>query len=40
MGVAMAAFVLKLNPLAVFLVLNIDELVKTPLVLIKYHKGD
>lgn len=37
---SIAAFVLKLEPLMVFLILNIDELVKTPLVLMKYHKGD
>lgn len=35
---AIAAFVLKLHPIAVFLVLNIDELTKTPLVLLRFKK--
>lgn len=34
-----AAFALKLHPLVVFVVLSVDELAKTPLVLMRYRKG-
>lgn len=36
---SIAAFVLKLNPIIVFVVLSVDELLKTPFVLIRYGKG-
>ena len=36
---AFAAFVLKLNPIIVFVILSVDELIKTPLVLLRYKKG-
>lgn len=36
---SLAAFVLKLNPIAVFVILSVDELTKTPLVLLRYKKG-
>ncbi len=35
-----AAFVLKWNPIAVFVILNVDELTKTPFVIRKYYKWD
>ena len=34
-----AAFVLKLPPLAVFVIVNLDEFIKTPVVLIRYTKS-
>lgn len=37
---SIAAFALELPPLAVFVVLNVDELVKTPFVIRKYYKWD
>ena len=36
---SVAAFVLKLDPVIVFAVLSVDELTKTPLVLLRYKKG-
>lgn len=36
---AAAAFVLRLHPVLVFVVLSMDELTKTPLVLLRYRKG-
>lgn len=36
---SIAAFVLKLDPMIVFIVLSVDELLKTPFVLIRYGKG-
>lgn len=36
---SIAAFVLKLDPIAVFIILSVDELLKTPFVLIRYRKG-
>ena len=36
---SIAAFVLELDPIIVFAVLSVDELTKTPLVLLRYKKG-
>ena len=36
---SISAFVLKVNPIIVFVVLSVDELLKTPLVLLRYRKG-
>lgn len=35
----LAAFVFRLNPLTVFVILNIDELIKTPFVILRYRKN-
>lgn len=35
---SIAAFVLKLPPLIVFVIVNLDELIKTPIVMIRYFQ--
>lgn len=37
---SLAAYIWKCNPLIVFIILNVDELVKTPFVTWKYYKWD
>ena len=36
---SLAAFVFRLPPLAVFVIVNLDEAIKTPIVLRQYAKG-
>lgn len=36
---SLAAFVFRLPPLAVFVIVNLDEAIKTPIVLLQYAKG-
>ncbi len=36
---SISAFVLKLNPIWVFIIINLDELIKTPFVILRYRQN-